>query len=84
MPKTTTSGRYSRFPAVNRAAAAPATAPAPAVAPAPAAEPAPDFAELTVAEVLEWAGDDAGRRAEALAAELAGKNRKSLVEALEG
>lgn len=36
----------------------------------------------TVAELLAWAGDDGARRDALLAAERAGKNRKSLIEAL--
>lgn len=36
----------------------------------------------TVAEVLAWVGDDDLRRQSALTVERAGKNRKSLIEAL--
>jgi len=36
----------------------------------------------TVAEVLDWAGDDPHRRQAALEAERAGKNRKTVIEAL--
>jgi hypothetical protein len=36
----------------------------------------------SVAEVLEWVGDDPDRRAAALAAEKAGKGRKTLIKAL--
>lgn len=38
--------------------------------------------EGTVAEVLDWAGDDPHRRQAALEAERAGKNRKTVIEAL--
>lgn len=36
----------------------------------------------TVAEVLEWVGDDPERRDAARAAELAGKRRKGILDAL--
>jgi hypothetical protein len=36
----------------------------------------------TVAEVLDWAGDDESRRAAALAVEKTGKNRKGIIDAL--
>lgn len=88
-------GRHSRFPAVNRGvdrAAPQAEEVAPQVeeaAPeveeattAPQEETAVDPADLTVDEVLEWVGDDEDRRASALAAEEAGKARKTLVAAL--
>ena len=35
-----------------------------------------------VDEVLDWAGDDPDRRSRALAAELGGKQRKTVIEAL--
>lgn len=38
--------------------------------------------EGSVAEVLEWAGTDPGRRAAALAAERAGKKRKGIIDNL--
>lgn len=36
----------------------------------------------TVVEVLEWVGDNPARRAAALEVERAGKNRKTVIEAL--
>jgi hypothetical protein len=36
----------------------------------------------SVSEVLDWVGDDPDRRAAALAAEKAGKNRVTLIKAL--
>lgn len=36
----------------------------------------------SVADILDWAGTDPGRRAAALAAEKAGKNRKGIIDAL--
>jgi hypothetical protein len=68
-----TSGRFSRYPAVNRDGKQ---------QPKPAA--GPDFAAMTIADVLEWVGDDEARRAEALAAEQAGKARSTLIDALSG
>lgn len=38
----------------------------------------------TIAEVLAWVGDDDLRRQSALTVERAGKNRKGIIEALEG
>lgn len=43
---------------------------------------APAVPDGTVAEVLEWAGDDPDRRAAALAAEKAGKKRKGILDGL--
>ena len=84
-------GRHSRFPAVNREVGAGRAAPkveaaseAPEVEEAPAEEAAVDLADLTIDEVLDWVGDDEDRRAEALAAEEAGKGRKTLISALSG
>jgi hypothetical protein len=82
MSKTVPSGRHSRFPAVNREGAS-RPAPQPQQTAAPAESQTPNFNDLTVREVLEWVGDDAARAATALAAERAGKNRKSLIDQLE-
>lgn len=78
MAKTYPSGRFSRYPAVNRDAA-PSQ---PVVAPAPAAEQGPKVADMTIDEVLAWVGNDPARAAEATTQETAGKQRKSLLEAL--
>lgn len=53
----------------------------------PIDQPAPKVDSLevpsgTVAEILQWAGDDPARRRAAKIAEQAGKNRKSLLDAL--
>lgn len=42
----------------------------------------PEVPDGTVADVLEWAGDDADRRNAALEAEEAGKRRKGILDAL--
>jgi len=44
----------------------------------------PDFDEATVVEVMEWVGDSEVRADEALAAEQAGRGRKSLIAKLGG
>ena len=75
MAKTYPSGRFSRYPAVNRDAAS-------APAPAPAANQVPDLTDLTIDEVLAWVGNDPARAAEAKTQETAGKQRKRLLEAL--
>jgi hypothetical protein len=74
MAKTKPSGRFSRYPAVNRDNTT-----------KPVAKPtssSPDLADMTVAEVVEWVGDDPDRRATALAAEASGKQRKGVTDAL--
>ena len=90
------SGRFSRFPAVNRGVPGHGStypervAGTPLVeAPVPASDPEPqvevetvDLEAMTVNEVLHWAGDDAERRAFALDAELTGRNRKGVLNAL--
>jgi hypothetical protein len=91
------SGRFSKYPKVNRSIpAAPASAadrlalasapPAAAVAaPKPVvAAPVvvPALEDMTVAEVLEWVGDDDKRREAALAAEQDGRARKGLIKTL--
>jgi hypothetical protein len=48
-----------------------------------AGEPTFDTQEATVADVLEWVGDDKGRAQVALDAERDGKQRTSLVTELE-
>ena len=48
----------------------------------PATISEPEVPDGTVAEVLDWAGDDPHRRQAALEAERAGKNRKTVIEAL--
>jgi hypothetical protein len=68
-----TSGRFSRYPAVNRSVSKPTSKNTTATT---------DTSSMTVDEVIAWVGDDASRRAEALATEQAGKNRKSLLGAL--
>lgn len=87
------SGRFSKYPKVNRSipaapasaadrlalASTPAPAPKPVVA-APVAVPA--LEDMTVAEVLEWVGDDDKRRQAALAAEQDGRARKGLIKTL--
>lgn len=88
-PKT--SGRFSRFPAVNRDVPSGSAAPAPQIA-AGAPQPAPTGSgdgssvpvveNLTAAEVLAWVDGDVERAAKAYAAESDGKARKSLLEAL--
>ena len=91
MATTKTSGRFSRFPAVNRNVPAGSAAPAPQVA-AGAPQPAPTgsgdgdsvpvVSDLTTAEVLAWVDGDVERAAKAYAAESDGKARKSLLDAL--
>lgn len=75
--------RHSRFPAVNREVSeAPVTAPAPEepVAEEPSEESV-DLSVMTADEVVEWAGDDADRRAEAVAVELdRDKPRKTVLK----
>lgn len=44
--------------------------------------PKSEVPDGTVAEVLDWAGDDPDRRQAALEVERAGKNRKTVIEAL--
>jgi hypothetical protein len=97
------SGRYSKYPKVDRSIpAAPASAAdrlaaagaAPvAVQSVPAAVPAPKegftlsaslIGDMTVAEVLEWVGEDEDRRVAALAAEESGRARKGLLKSLGG
>ena len=82
MAKTYPSGRFSRYPAVNRDTAPSQPVVAPAPAPAPAAEQGPKVADLTIDEVLAWVGNDPARAAEAKTQETAGKQRKRLLEAL--
>lgn len=88
-----TSGRFSRYPAVNRDVPGGTATPVAKVAAKPIAAPVEkvvdnpvdnsvDLSNMTVAEVLAWVGDDDTRRAEALAAEQSGKQRKSLLDAL--
>lgn len=92
-----TSGRHSRFPAVNRGAGEgrPASRPTPAPEPTPVPTPdpdpvveetpeatLPDFADMTIDEIVEWVGDDPERKEAALAGEAAGKGRKSLATRL--
>lgn len=48
-----------------------------------ASDAASDVPDGTVDDVLDWVDDDPGRAAVALVAERAGKNRSSLIEALE-
>lgn len=85
-----TSGRFSRYPAVNRdGGAAPVAKQVAKPAAKPVAAPVDNpvdnsvaLSDMTVAEVLAWVGDDDARRADALAAEQSGKQRKSLLDAL--
>lgn len=91
------SGRFSRYPAVNRdvpghgatyperSREAGRTAQEPTGAKVePVVEEAPDVDAMTVAEVLAWAGDDVDRQRVALEAELAGRGRRGIVEAFGG
>lgn len=55
----------------------------PAASPAPAG-PVSEVPAGTAAEVLAWVGNDEDRRAAALAAEHAGKQRKTLISSLGG
>ena len=90
------SGRFSKYPKVNRSvpglpataaerfalAGAPVSAsPEPSVS-SKAEVVVPDLAEMTVAEVLGWVGDDDERRSAALAVELDGRARKGLIKTL--
>jgi hypothetical protein len=88
MASTKTSGRFSRYPAVNRdvpSGTAPATSnPVAEAAPAApaAADSTPALDDLTTAEVLAWVDGDEERAAKAYAIESDGKARKSLLDAL--
>lgn len=78
MAKTAPSGRFSRYPAVSRGTTTKAVAPTPSTT----TSSTPDLGDMTVSEVLEWVGDDETRRAEALASEQSGKQRKGVLDAL--
>lgn len=99
------SGRYSKYPKVNRSVPAYPSSAAERFAlgasptvptvpePEPVSLPAPQegftlsaslIGDMTVAEVLEWVGDDEDRRVAALAAEESGRARKSLLKSLGG
>lgn len=77
--------RHSSFPKVNRDAS---EAPVAASVPAPeepvaeeSSDGGVDLADMTADEVVEWAGDDADRRAEAVVVELdRAKPRKTVLK----
>jgi len=90
-----TSGRHSRYPAVNRgpieAPTPVAAVPEPEVVSEPAIEVTPepesseeilDVSTMTIDEIVAWVGDDSDRREEAIWKEKKGKERKTLLARL--
>jgi len=103
-------GRFSKYPKVDRsrpawpATAAERLAQARGAAPAPTAAgdatrpsrddtdsvaggeavEVPNVDAMTVAQVLEWVGDDQDRAAAAVTAERAGRNRRGIMDVLGG
>jgi len=81
-----TSGRHSRFPAVDRSGRTSTSKPAstPEVEPEAeaVADATPDFTAMTVDEIVAWVGDDAARKEAALEGEAAGRGRTSLASRL--
>ena len=90
------SGRFSRYPAVNRDVAPHGATYAERMAGATPADatskPAhkvqavalPEVDAMTVREVLDWVGSDAARREAVVQAESAGRGRKGILDALAG
>lgn len=75
-----TSGRFSRFPAVNRTGSDDRSQDEGDSW--PSASDLIEVPNLSVAKLLEWVGDDPDRRAAALEAERSGQQRKTAISAL--